>query len=107
MHRRAPRTRCHTSHRLSLARAQLEKQQRLAEIRMQLQQTGQSVRQGKQLLGSLADSYGTTTAPEPMIVAHSPQRVAETPGAADAGGVPSPTRILTTSPILSEKRGRA
>ena len=110
----APRT-CTAAHRAlavtpltaSRSRAQLEKQQRLAEIRMQLQQTGQSVRQGKQLLGSLADSYGTTTAPEPMIVAHSPQRVAETPGAADAGGVPSPTRILTTSPILSEKRGRA
>ena len=88
--------------------SQLEKQQRLAEIRMQLQQTSQSVRQGKQLLGSLADNYGNATVPEPMMMAGSPERPpASTPGVGAGGDLPSPTRILTTSPILSEKRGRA
>ena len=88
--------------------SQLEKQQRLAEIRMQLQQTSQSVRQGKQLLGSLADNYGNATVPEPMMMATSPERPpASTPGVGAGGDLPSPTRILTTSPILSEKRGRA
>lgn len=96
-------------HRPATPRAsQLEKQQRLAEIRMQLQQTSQSVRQGKQLLGSLADNYGNATVPEPMMMAGSPERPpASTPGVGAGGDLPSPTRILTTSPILSEKRGRA
>ncbi len=75
---------------------------------MQLQQTSQSVRQGKQLLGSLADNYGNATVPEPMMMAGSPERPpASTPGVGAGGDLPSPTRILTTSPILSEKRGRA
>ena len=100
-------TRHHRLTRLATA-SQLEKQQRLAEIRMQLQQTSQSVRQGKQLLGSLADNYGNATVPEPMMMAGSPERPpASTPGVGAGGDLPSPTRILTTSPILSEKRGRA
>ena len=37
---------------------QVEKQQKLAEISAQLQKTNQSVRQGKQLLGTLADNFG-------------------------------------------------
>ena len=41
-----------------LTQTRMDKQQRLAEIAAQLQQTGQSVRQGKQLLGSLMDNYG-------------------------------------------------
>ena len=35
----------------------MEKQQRLSEIRAQLQDANQSVRQGKQLLGTLSDDY--------------------------------------------------
>ena len=100
-------TPCHATD-LRPPASQLEKQQRLAEIRMQLQQTSQSVRQGKQLLGSLADNYGNATVPEPMMMAGSPERPpASTPGVGAGGDLPSPTRILTTSPILSEKRGRA
>lgn len=46
--------------------------------------------------------------PEPMMMAGSPERPpASTPGVGAGGDLPSPTRILTTSPILSEKRGRA
>ena len=41
-----------------LMQTRVDKQQRLAEISTQLQQTGQSVQQGKQLLGSLMDNYG-------------------------------------------------
>ena len=41
-----------------LMQTRVEKQQRLAEIQAQLQQTGQSVKQGKQLLGSLSDNHG-------------------------------------------------
>ena len=41
-----------------LMQTRVDKQQRLAEIATQLQQTGQSVQQGKQLLGSLMDNYG-------------------------------------------------
>ena len=70
-------------------------QQRLAEIRMQLQQTSQSVRQGKQLRGSLADNYGNATVPEPTMKAGSPERPpASTPGVGAGGDLPSPTRIL-------------
>ena len=46
---------------LTLARrSQAEKLQKLNEIRAQLQETSTSVRQGKQLLGSLAENYGST-----------------------------------------------
>ena len=42
------------------------------------------------------------------MMAGSPERPpASTPGVGAGGDLPSPTRILTTSPILSEKRGRA
>lgn len=37
---------------------QVEKQSKLAEIEQQLAETGSSVRQGKQLLGALAENYG-------------------------------------------------
>ena len=37
---------------------QAEKQQKLAEIKQQLAETSTSVRQGKQLLGALAENYG-------------------------------------------------
>ncbi len=47
--------------RLTLARrSQAEKLHKLNEIRAQLQETSTSVRQGKQLLGSLAENYGST-----------------------------------------------
>ena len=60
------------------------------------------------LLGSLADNYGNATVPEPTMMAGSPERPpASTPGVGAGGDLPSPTRILTTSPILSEKRGGA
>ena len=85
--------------------SQLEKQQRLAEIRMQLQQTSQSVRQGKQLLGSLADNYGNATVPEPTMMAGSPERPpASTPGVGAGGDLPSPTRIDDEPHPLREAR---
>tara|TARA_B100000768_G_scaffold31573_1_gene30083 strand:+ start:189 stop:524 length:336 start_codon:yes stop_codon:yes gene_type:complete len=46
-----------------LMQTRVDKQQRLAEISTQLQQTGQSVQQGKQLLGSLMDNYGHPVPP--------------------------------------------
>ena len=46
-----------------LMQTRVDKQQRLAEISTQLQQTGQSVQQGKQLLGSLMDNYGHPVRP--------------------------------------------
>lgn len=41
-----------------LSRSQADKQQKLAEIEQQLAETNTSVRQGKQLLGALAENYG-------------------------------------------------
>ena len=49
-----------------LMQTRVDKQQRLAEISTQLQQTGQSVQQGKQLLGSLMDNYGHPVPPSRM-----------------------------------------
>ena len=49
-----------------LMQTRVDKQQRLAEIATQLQQTGQSVQQGKQLLGSLMDNYGHQVRPARM-----------------------------------------
>ena len=41
-----------------LAQTRAEKSQKLAEIEAQLADTNSSVRQGKQLLGALAENYG-------------------------------------------------
>ena len=52
-----------------LMQTRVDKQQRLAEISTQLQQTGQSVQQGKQLLGSLMDNYGHPVPACPPLLA--------------------------------------
>ena len=108
--------------------AQIEKQQKLAEIRVQQQETSKSVNMGKAVLSSLNDNFGNPAssgharaparrlaprahehalapsahvvvaaqeAPTPVLMASMPEREPE-----DS----SPKRILTTSPILSEKR---
>ena len=89
-----------TAHaRLSLSRAQAEKQQKLAEIEQQLAETNSSVRQGKQLLGALAENYGNMAPPTYLDPNPSPG------GAANGQTSPgSPARILTTSPILADRR---
>mmetsp|Transcript_39215 Transcript_39215/g.89076 ORF Transcript_39215/g.89076 Transcript_39215/m.89076 type:complete len:148 (-) Transcript_39215:558-1001(-) len=89
-----------------LAQAQAEKQQKLAEIRGQLTATNTSVRQGKQLLGSLTD---TARAQPPSLAfqpastwqnSNPPPTPPRDPGSAFAS---SPMRVVTTSPILSER----
>ena len=77
---------------------QTEKQQRLAEIQAQLQQTGKSVKQGKQLLGALAENYGNMAPPTYLDPNPSPwpQQQMPPPNADTSPG--SPARILTTSP---------
>lgn len=86
---------------LASAAAQAEKQTKLAEIRGQLQDTNSSVKQGKQLLGSLAETYGNS-APPPTYSSQSPFP-AQHPSSPDSA---SPHRILTTSPILSDRTAR-
>lgn len=89
-----------------LASVQAEKQQKLAEIRGQLTATNTSVRQGKQLLGSLTD---TARAQPPSLAfqpastwqnSNPPPTPPRDPGSAFAS---SPMRVVTTSPILSER----
>ena len=120
-----------------LMQTRVDKQQRLAEISTQLQQTGQSVQQGKQLLGSLMDNYGHPVCPAACrLSAHSSRpalslassrevcaQVAPSPSVMMDDEQPSPslamqqnhpfreglspTKILTTSPILAERRGES
>ena len=75
---------------------QAEKQQKLAEIQRQLQATHQSVRQGKQLLGSL------------MIALEPPSLVFESAAGSawpqTTGSPGESMRVVTTSPILAETR---
>ena len=85
-----------------LMQMRAEKQQRLAEIQAQLQQTGASVKQGKQLLGSLSDSYGHSVVPSPFLEQETPAQ-SQHEMLREAGL--SPTKILTTSPILQARRG--
>ena len=81
-----------------LAQTRAEKQQKLAEIEQQLAETSSSVRQGKQLLGALAENYGNMAPPTYLDPAASPggHHGQTSPG--------SPARILTTSPILADRR---
>ena len=82
-----------------LTQTRVEKQLKLSEIRRQLQDTSSSVRQGKQLLGSLAENYGNSA---PVAMMMQAAEAAQAPGS--PGSCSSPMKILTTSPILSEKR---
>ena len=117
-----------------LMQTRVDKQQRLAEISTQLQQTGQSVQQGKQLLGSLMDNYGhpvpacppcppgktyslassrevcAQVAPSPSVMMDeqpSPSLAMQMHENHPFREGLSPTKILTTSPILAERRGES
>ncbi|KOO53296.1 hypothetical protein Ctob_015401 [Chrysochromulina tobinii] len=84
-----------------LAQSRAEKQQKLAEIKQQLAETSTSVRQGKQLLGALAENYGNMAPPtyiNPEGGQLYTQQFVTTRG-------DSPARVLTTSPILADRRG--
>ena len=87
-----------------LTQTRAEKQQKLQEIEQQLADTNTSVKQGKQLLGALAENYGNMAPPtyiEPAPTpwpAGGPQTMQEQPSPG------SPARILTTSPILADRR---
>ena len=97
-----------------LAQTRAEKQAKLAEIEGQLADTNTSVRQGKQLLGALAENYGNMAPPTYLDPSPSPfpglgtsarqsvQRAADIGDPASAGS--SPARVLTTSPILADRR---
>eukprot|EP00327_Prymnesium_parvum_P038252 CAMPEP_0195633658 /NCGR_PEP_ID=MMETSP0815-20121206/22267_1 /TAXON_ID=97485 /ORGANISM="Prymnesium parvum, Strain Texoma1" /LENGTH=144 /DNA_ID=CAMNT_0040775343 /DNA_START=1 /DNA_END=435 /DNA_ORIENTATION=- len=86
-----------------LAQVQAEKREKLAEIRRQLQATNQSVRQGKQLLGSLTDVPGRgeyhslVFEPTPGMPSRSAWQESSSPDG-------SPMRVVTASPILYEGR---
>lgn len=92
---------------LVLACLQAEKQQKLAEIEQQLAETSTSVRQGKQLLGALAENYGNMAPPTYLDPSPSPavggqlytQQHMQMRSSPD-----SPARVLTTSPILADRR---
>ena len=81
-----------------LAQTRAEKQQKLLEIEQQLAETNTSVRQGKQLLGALAENYGNMAPPTYLDPNPSPwpQQQMPPPNADTSPG--SPARILTTSP---------
>ena len=93
-----------------LAQTRAEKQQKLAEIEQQLADTNTSVRQGKQLLGALAENYGNMAPPTYLEPAATPfpglGAEATMASSAAAGGASpgSPARVLTTSPILADRR---
>ena len=55
-----------------LAQTRAEKQAKLAEIEGQLADTNTSVRQGKQLLGALAENYGNMAPPTYLDPSPSP-----------------------------------
>mmetsp|Transcript_20977 Transcript_20977/g.45026 ORF Transcript_20977/g.45026 Transcript_20977/m.45026 type:complete len:133 (-) Transcript_20977:372-770(-) len=76
-----------------LTQTRTEKQHRLGEIRAQLSDTSHSVRQGKQLLGTLSDDFGDPVAPPPVLFDEPASRMES-----------SPKRVLTSSPILSQRR---
>jgi len=90
-----------------LAQSRAEKQQKLAEIEQQLAETSTSVRQGKQLLGALAENYGNMAPPTYLDPSPSPavggqlytQQHMQMRSSPD-----SPARVLTTSPILADRR---
>ena len=81
---------------------QAEKQQKLAEIEQQLADTSTSVRQGKQLLGALAENYGNMAPPTYLDPNPSPWPSTQVPAHNESPGG-SPARILTTSPILADR----
>ena len=83
---------------------QAEKQQKLQEIETQLADTNSSVRQGKQLLGALAENYGNMAPPTYLDPSPSPWTSNEVPAPMEQGSPGSPARILTTSPILADRR---
>ena len=85
-------------------RAQAEKQQKLLEIEQQLAETNTSVRQGKQLLGALAENYGNMAPPTYLDPSPSPWPNAQVPAPHEQGSPNSPARVLTTSPILADRR---
>ena len=90
-----------------LAQTRAEKQQKLAEIDSQLSDTNSSVRQGKQLLGALAENYGnmappTYLDPSPSTFSMGGAHQADSVDHGSAGS--SPARVLTTSPILADRR---
>ena len=85
-----------------LGQTRAEKQQKLAEIEAQLAETNTSVRQGKQLLGALAENYGNMAAPTTLEPSASPFASAAPP--MRAYSPESPARVLTTSPILADRR---
>ena len=87
-----------------LAQTRAEKQQKLQEIESQLTDTSSSVKQGKQLLGLLAENYGNMAPPTYLEPAATPGY--SYGGAAEGGSPGSPARILTTSPILADRRAR-
>ena len=86
-----------------LAQTRAEKQQKLLEIEQQLAETNTSVRQGKQLLGALAENYGNMAPPTYLDPNPSPwpQQQMPPPNADTSPG--SPARILTTSPSAQPK----
>jgi len=85
-----------------LAQTRAEKQAKLAEIEQQLSDTNVSVRQGKQLLGALAENYGNMAPPTYMHPGSAwPSAQTAHPGGSEPS---SPARILTTSPILADRR---
>ena len=96
---------------------QVEKQQRLAEIRLQQQDTNRSVNMGKQVLSSLCDTFGNPVRCHSRLCLRCPGLIGRVAGVRQERPTPqifpsqgspevdnSPKRILTTSPILSEKR---
>ena len=91
-----------------LAQTRAEKQQKLHEIEQQLVDTNTSVKQGKQLLGSLAENYGNMAPPTYLNPSPSPfpghYSMPPPQHAHDQGSPGSPARILTTSPILADRR---
>ena len=112
-----------------LAQTRAEKQQKLMEIERQLADTNSSVRQGKQLLGALAENYGNMVRAPPSRTAAGvakgvrvrsqapPTYLDPSPSpfpglGADAlprhehddASPGSPARVLTTSPILADRR---
>ena len=87
-----------------LAQTRAEKQQKLQEIEQQLADTSTSVRQGKQLLGALAENYGNMAPPTYIEPTPSPWPGHEVPAGGGQASPGSPARILTTSPILADRR---
>ena len=62
------------------------------------------MRQGKQLLGALAENYGNMAPPTYLEPSPSPWPGQMVPSGAEQVSPGSPARILTTSPILADRR---